>query len=288
MEIDTPRVFCPNCGNPVGPNDIYCGLCGTGVYQQGPPAIPFSPPRKRSRATGLVAVIAVFLVFSLILLNMPQTVLNGTTNNDQPGLDSSFTSGSGTRSINWKYGGDTYTLRFSIDQAKYLGYVNEYVSRRMTSDNDWILGLQFISANDSLIMSIAAQLSDLKDRAGLDRSGEANMVLSFVQTIPYAFDNATYGSEDYWAYPVETLYHGQGDCEDKSFLYASIMEDLNYDCALLFFSDHVAVGVAFDKIPGGTYYTVNGVNYYYSETTTIGWTVGEKPDDYGDSHVIVV
>ncbi len=207
---------------------------------------------KRSRAVVPIVIIAAVLVFMLIMLNMPQQLLDNGSNTDIPSLSSNtYTSGNGTRSITWKYDGDTYILKFSIDQAKYLSYVNETVARRMTTDNDWALGLQFITANDSLIQSIAAQLNTLNVQAGLDRSGEANMVLAFVQTIPYAFDNVTYGVKDYWAFPVETLYHNQGDCEDKSFLYTSIMEDLSYNCALLFFTDHVAVGVAFDTVPGG-------------------------------------
>ena len=289
MVDDASIKFCPNCGDPVSPTDAFCGRCGTNISVQAPPTLPYSPPRKRSRAAGPIVFIVVFIVLMLVMLNLPHSFLNEGGSSDTNGAaNSSYSSGNGTRSITWKYDGDTYTLKFSIDQAKYLNYVNNPVARRMTSNNDYALGLQFITSNDSLILSIAAQLSSLKDQAGLDRSGEANLALSFVQTIPYAFDNVTYGKEDYWAFPVETLYHYQGDCEDKSFLYTSIMEDLNYDCALLFFSDHVAVGVAFSSVPGGTYYAVNSVQYYYSETTSIGWTVGEKPEDYGDSHVIVV
>ena len=289
MDVDTPMRFCPNCGDPVGPTDAFCGRCGINMSAQVQPTLPLSPPRKRSRAAGPIVFIVVIIVLMLVMLNLPHSLLNEAGNTDTNGAaNSSYASGNGTRSIAWKYDGDTYTLKFSIDQTKYLSYVNDPVVRRMTSSNDYALGLQFITSNDSLIRSIAAQLNSLKDQAGLDRSGEANLVLAFVQTIPYAFDNVTYGQEDYWAFPVETLYHDQGDCEDKSFLYTSIMEDMNYDCALLFFSDHVAVGVAFDSIPGGTYYDVNSVHYYYSETTSIGWTVGEKPEDYGDSHVIVV
>ena len=289
MVDDTPMRFCQNCGNPVSPTYAFCGSCGTSMSAQVPPPSPYSPPRKRSRAAGPIVLIAVFIVFLLVMLNMPHSFLNdGGNSGTNGGANSSFAAGNGTRTITWTYAGDTYTLKFTIDQTKYLSYVNNPVARRMTSSNDYTLGRQFITADDSLIKLIASQLSYLKDQAGLDRSREANLALAFVQTIPYAFDNVTYGQEDYWAFPVETLYHDQGDCEDKSFLYTSIMEDLNYSCALLFFNDHVAVGVAFDSVPGGTYYAVNGIHYYYSETTSIGWTVGEKPVDYGDSHVILV
>jgi len=116
--------------------------------------------------------IVVFIVLMLVMLNLPHSLLNEGGSSDTNGAaNSSYSSGNGTRSITWKYDGDTYTLKFSIDQAKYLNYVNNPVARRMTSNNDYALGLQFITSNDSLILSIAAQLSSLKDQAGLDRSG---------------------------------------------------------------------------------------------------------------------
>ena len=63
-----------------------------------------------------IVVIAAVIVFMLIMLNMPQQLLDDGGNNDIPSLSSNtYTSGNGTRSITWKYDGDTYTLKFSID-----------------------------------------------------------------------------------------------------------------------------------------------------------------------------
>ena len=289
MVEEAPKRFCPLCGNPVSPADIFCGSCGNNISM--PATQTFSPytPRKQSKAALPIVVVVVLIVFILIMLNLPQQLVGDPGKTGIPGVThNNYGTGYGNTTIVWKYDGDTYTLKSSISQQKYLSYVDNPVPRRMTSDNDWDLGLQFITSGDSLILAIATELSSLKNQSGLDRVGEANMVLAFVQTIPYAYDNVTYGQEDYWAFPVETLFHGQGDCEDKSFLYSSIMVDLHYDCALLFFSDHVAVGAAVGSVPGGTYYLVDGNKYYYCETTSIGWTAGDKPVDYGDSHVIVI
>ena len=65
--------------------------------------------------------------------------------------------------------------------------------------------------------------------------------LDFVTAaIPYAKD---YPPE--WPkYPVETMVEIQGDCEDTSILYASLVRPMGYGVHLLFLPKHVAVGVA--------------------------------------------
>jgi hypothetical protein len=41
--------------------------------------------------------------------------------------------------------------------------------------------------------------------------------------IQYITDKAVFGLEDYWLFPEETLVLGKGDCEDSSFLLASML-----------------------------------------------------------------
>lgn len=52
--------------------------------------------------------------------------------------------------------------------------------------------------------------------------------LSYVnRNITYVSDKKQYGMSEYWAFPVETLESGAGDCEDISFTIASILLALN-------------------------------------------------------------
>ena len=116
----------------------------------------------------------------------------------------------------------------------------------------------------------------------------ANFVLRFVQEgVPYAYDIDTKGMSEYWKYPLETLYDGKGDCEDTSILYAAIMKDMGYDVALLWYEDHVAVGVALTDC-SGTYYDKNGHKFYYCETTSTGWSAGQIPQKYNTAKVFIV
>ncbi len=44
------------------------------------------------------------------------------------------------------------------------------------------------------------------------------------------------------------------------------------------FTDHMAVGVKGEESIQGSYYEVDGIRYYYVETTSTGWGIGDVPD----------
>jgi len=112
-------------------------------------------------------------------------------------------------------------------------------------------------------------------------------VLAFVQHIPYSFDEESMGQEDYFRYPIETLYDVTGDCEDTSILAASLLKVLGYEVVMLLIpprqeeSGHVAVGVAATEgFPLELRSRLASQRYLYCETTAEGWQVGEVPEDY--------
>jgi hypothetical protein len=237
---------------------------------------------------GSVIFAILIVVIILVALDVPQQLLDEGSNGHDL-FAKSYTAGSGNWTKSWMFDGDNYTIKFNLTSSDYEYYLNYQIEHHYRYLYDYAHGLDFITGNSSVIIDIAASINYLKAQAGLNDVQTANLALSFVQTCyHYAYDNITYGVEDYWAFPLETLHYGQGDCEDTSFLYASIMIDLGYDTALLFFDDHVAVGIGAYSVPSGTYYNVGGVNYYYCETTSAGWTMGQIPLDRGESHVIVV
>ena len=97
---------------------------------------------------------------------------------------------------------------------------------------------------------------------------KAEAVLAFVQSsIRYSYDDRTYGTSDFWAYPVETLFLHRGDCEDTSVLFCSIASEMGLDCVLLDFDGHVAAGVR------------EGDRYLFCETTY------DSPHPIGGSHL---
>jgi hypothetical protein len=101
-------------------------------------------------------------------------------------------------------------------------------------------------------------------------------------------DRENTGHEVYPKYPVETLVHGQGDCEDGSILLAALLNESGYNAVLLLLPEarHMVIGVA-DMAVRGTTVIYDGVDYYTVETTQAGWDVGELSPRCQQSSVIV-
>jgi len=146
---------------------------------------------------------------------------------------------------------------------------------------------KFVKSYEPTIEEISNKLRTISNKESFESIEEANFVLKFVQeNIEYAYDNKTKGCVEYWKFPVETLVEQKGDCEDTSVLYASILDNLGYDTALLFYQweekdrkfGHLAVGV---NIPdyNGDYILDNNKKYYYCETTNKILNVGQIPDE---------
>jgi hypothetical protein len=125
--------------------------------------------------------------------------------------------------------------------------------------------------------------------------------MAFVENIGYATDASTTGQEEYWKFPIETLY-AQGDCEDLAMLamslFLAVLNDVEGEgitTALFIFwnvhntgSGHAMAAIYMgNNIPHppqdaentktGWYTAPDGKTYYACETTDVGWQVGEMP-----------
>lgn len=111
---------------------------------------------------------------------------------------------------------------------------------------------------------------------------QIQLALTFVQSLPYAYDSATKGTDEYLRYPIETLVDGCGDCEDKVALLAALLYEMDVDFILLILPEHMAVGVHCDGVEANRYLLFHDKQYYYLETTMEGWQMGQIPEDYYD------
>ncbi len=266
---------CPGCGtmNPEGAN--FCARCGSrmeATYQRPYPA----PRRQGSRALVIVAVlalVAVLLSLSLIHLWNP---------------NSATTMGTGEITYVWRFSGETYRLQTDIPTDLYLEYERDSIRRYAMNINDAVeLSKRYVTSDEPIVTNISSVLGQQADELDLDDEQRVNFVLSFVQAIPYVEDEKSVDLDEYWRFPVETLYDDQGDCEDKSFLFASLMEAMGFDAVILIFESHAAVGVVCSGVHG-SYYNYDGYKYYYCETTAEGWTAGDIPDEYGSADIAQV
>lgn len=138
------------------------------------------------------------------------------------------------------------------------------------------LSLEYVTYNDPFIKTIAKKISEAADEKGFSKAALAE---AFVQSLSYVDDVYT-GRDEYPKYPVETFFEKNGDCEDTSYLTASIVTAMNIDTTLIVLPGHMAVGVWMDCDTPGTSYKSNDRCYYYTETTGEGWLSGEIPDRY--------
>jgi prepilin-type processing-associated H-X9-DG protein len=231
---------------------------------------------------GWLPIICAAVALIVILAVVMQDLGKGTA------ASSTYEMGTGTTEYRWDYHDRTYVLRTNIAYDVYLSYRQDTVTRHADDVAEAvILSKTFVTTDSGVVNNISRAFDLASGDLGLEPRETVNLVLSFVQNIRYVEDEVSVTRDEYWRYPVETLYDRMGDCEDKAFLFASIMEAMGYDAVILFFDGHAAAGIACAGVEG-TYYDYDGSKYFYCETTASGWPIGLKPSEYGSAHIAQV
>lgn len=181
------------------------------------------------------------------------------------------------RQFNWNYGGKLWTYTLQIPKEAY----DYYVGLKRPPTDDYSIYVTD-PVDDYFIKALAARFLELAKQEGYSNRQTLELVISFVQSFKYVLDQESKGQDQYARYPLETLVEQKGDCEDTSILLASILKEMNQGAVLVMLPGepgHMAVGIKGDNLPG-TYYDYQGEKYYYVETTGIGWSIGQIPDEY--------
>lgn len=190
----------------------------------------------------------------------------------------------------WKYNGKdcSITLNISTDLYDYyrndrehLAYVYQFNDGEVPPNYYSFM----LSEHDRPLMHALAQEFS---RYALTEKDQIELALSFVQSLPYAFDSDSKDEDEYVRYPVETLVDGCGDCEDKVALLVALLYEMDKDFVLLVLPEHMALGVSCDEIEGSRYLLYQGKKYYFMETTMPNWQIGQVPEDYFGTEVEVV
>ena len=188
------------------------------------------------------------------------------------GLLDAVADGDIIKTYKWKYSNTNYTATLSIKYSDFLDKRNDTIDRRQGSTQH---DLSFVTYNDKYVVDLKDQI--MSQCAGKSDIYIANVMLVFTQYIEYQYDSDTMGVEEYWKYPLETLFDQGGDCEDTSILFCALAKSAGYDCALILFNGHMAAGISVDGATG-SYYHYQDKDYFYCETTTTGWYVGSTPN----------
>jgi hypothetical protein len=101
---------------------------------------------------------------------------------------------------------------------------------------------------------------------------EAQKLFDYVTHIPYKTDYTSRNA-------LEVIRTNWGDCDDKSNLFASLLNEKGIDYLFVYVRHHVFVVVHVDntsEIPFlNARLRINGKDYYYAETTADGSRIGE-------------
>ena len=185
-----------------------------------------------------------------------------------------------SRDYEWEYGGYTYGLTFNLYPKVY----EVFKDRERTRDYDLFASDYY---SKEFIKTITEGLSDYAKENDLTDSEIPYFIISFVQDLPYTPDDVTTGFDEYPRFPYETIYDDGGDCEDTSILASAMLHELGYGVALLQFPEHMAVGVKCTPSYRQSYYTYQGIDFCYLETTGKNWEVGEVPPNVNSAKAIV-
>lgn len=198
------------------------------------------------------------------------------------------------RSYRWNFNNKHWKISMDIPVDLYEIYVDYKIDRSPNSENAMT---RFVTSDDEVINDLANELESLAESKDYNPVTTINFALRFVQvTMIYTLDNESKGKTEYWRFPVETLVEKQGDCEDTSVLFASIMDILDYDVALLYYTweednkpvGHLAVGIHLEGNHGNYVEDDTGKKYYYCETTTPAYVIGELPKEIEDKTAKII
>ena len=194
------------------------------------------------------------------------------------------------RTFEWKSDGESYEYTIGIDYDDYLYSVDLYTisERRADSRNDHAHDKTFVTLSytdsvmkpymDTLVTGLIDEYS--KTHSSVDEVKFLDYILAFTQYIKYEYDEEAMSVEEYWKFPLETLYDQGGDCEDTSILFIAIAHqarselDMSYGTALQLLPGHMCGAI---KLTDSKTYTTNPTGYVYCETTSTGYSLGEIP-----------
>lgn len=131
---------------------------------------------------------------------------------------------------------------------------------------------QYIKTNIAKDGELAGLATTLTQVCHNDKSCEINKIFDYVTHIPYRTDHTSRS-------PKEVIKTNWGDCDDKSNLFASLLNEKDFDYRFVYVPHHVFVVVHVEDekfLPlFNANLTIEGKKYYYAETTAKGSRIGE-------------
>lgn len=132
------------------------------------------------------------------------------------------------------------------------------------------------------VLPIAKRFLARVQQAGYDSMQTAELLVAFVQSIPYVSPEDPFGLRP----PTLTLAEKGGDCDTKSLLLHMMLAALGIDSVIISSTAHGHTMTAIALPVHGTTFTHQGRRYAFTETTAVGSPIGYvtpellKPNDW--------
>ncbi len=196
----------------------------------------------------------------------------------------------------------TSSLAFFDTQGKHKKYAAEDVSNDPIQYFNTLYN-ELEQTDNAKIDAVTKVLSDQASSKNLNMLQTAEMVVTFIQEIPYCLvhdwtceEVVKNGNSDFiTSYhkdgkpclpnipggvqsPYEFLHNLKGDCDTRSLLGYAILKKLNIPASIWVSSTygHSILGVGL-PVGGGSYKNIQGVNHYAVELTSKGFRIGMIP-----------
>lgn len=130
----------------------------------------------------------------------------------------------------------------------------------------------YIKTNLAKPGELSGLASNLTQKCHGNNACEINTLFDYVTHIPYRTDQTSRS-------PKQVLQTNWGDCDDKSNLFASLLNERGFDYRFVYVPHHVFMVVQVEDeslLPLlSANLTIDGKKYYYAETTAKGSRIGE-------------
>ncbi|MBQ4819730.1 hypothetical protein [Aquimarina sp. MMG016] len=205
--------------------------------------------------------------------------------------------------------GNPYKANFSVREEDYITSKNEYINyTKRNRFQNWGRLYQYLSTTDATRLDlILDKLLEIKTSQQLNQFEFAEMVVTFIQDIPYALvfrapcgsadkyeessirevleecpscciGNIPYGIQN----PVAFMGDLKGDCDTRTVIIYAILDYFGYDVAILN-SEYYRHSILGLHIPAkGNYKIHRGKRYYIWETTNKYFTIGTLPKNFNN------
>ncbi len=163
------------------------------------------------------------------------------------------------------------TIDYQIDKT-LINILESYP--QLSSKNYVDFPLSMIAYN-----SLIPELKNYTDL--MSNENALRFLLSFTrQAFHYGSDSEYYKKVNVSFCPEQTLFYSYSDCEDRSILFAYLVNEIiRRDVIIIDFDDHVAVGVRLDKFVGKP---ISHKNHYYTYCDPTGPSndldIGDYPE----------